>query len=177
MGRLRKLTNIMIGAGMIALAVLMCLWPEDGYLMVITIIGFTLVAGGIRGLYFYVTMARFMVGGKYILYRSVILMQFGFFTWSLNDVPKFYVILYLAVIHAFTGAVEMLNARESRQYGSPRYKRELIEGGINLLMAILCLIFIRHLKTAVFIYSSGLLWSGIMRINKAFRRQEMVYIR
>ena len=177
MSRFNRISNIVAGVVLIAMAAVISFSPEEGYLWIIMIIGATLIFSAVKDMWFFITMARFMVGGKFILYRSIILLQFGFFTWSLNDVPKVYVILYLAIVHAFTGLVDILDARESIMYKAPDYKKELFEGCFNLVIAVLCLIFIKYIRTAVWIYSSGLVWSGRVRIKKAVEKQEMVYIK
>ncbi len=155
----------------------MCVWPEDGYLFVVAVISLSMIVSGVNKILFYITMARFMVGGKYIWYMGFILLQLGFFTSSLDNVPKVYIMIYLIIINAFAGLIDILNAREALKYGSPAYKKELLKGVINLSMALLCIIFIRYMKAAVFIYCAGLFYSGAVRIHEAFRKKEMVYIK
>ncbi len=177
LSRFQKVVNCIRGGLAIIAAVYMCAWPEDGYLFVVAVIGLSMITSGVNKILFYITMARFMVGGKYILYMGIILLQFGFFTWSLDDVPKIYIMIYLIIINAFAGLIDILNARESLKYGSPAYKKELLKGVINLTMALLCIIFIKYMKAAVFIYSAGLFYSGAVRIQEVFEKKEMVYIK
>ena len=49
-------------------------------------------------------------------------------------------------------------------------------GLIWIVMAIICLVFIKKTWLAVIIYSLGLIYSGLMHIITAFRKNNMIYI-
>ncbi|MBR2547122.1 MAG: DUF308 domain-containing protein [Eubacterium sp.] len=175
----QKCRDVLIGLAMIAVSVIMVMDPGTGFYIVSIIVCFGLFFLGIKALIFYQTMARHMVGGRIQLYRGIILLDLGLFTLSLNSIPKAYLVLYLMGIHAFAGVVDILRARESKTMDSPGWKRSLMSGLGNLLMAVLCLVFGFMWKNAdavVYTYAAGLVYGGVLKIANAFKRTEVVYI-
>lgn len=175
MTKAQRILNIFAGLGMIAGALLFALFPTDAYRLITGILAVTLLIAGIRMLVFYIRMARHMVGGRTILYRAIIIIDLGVFTMSLTSIPLIYVVLYLAGLHLFTGAVDILRANEARGIEG-HWKLTLVHGVVNVLLAILCLVFLKSTIVAVEIYSAGLAWSGVIRIIQAFRKQAIVYV-
>ena len=159
---------------MIIVAGVMVEFADTAYIAILVFIGWGFLASGVGSLFYYFTMARFMVGGRRALYTGVILMDFGIITMSLSDVPGMYVLLYLAILHAFAGVIEILRARETRKNGSKHFKLKLSHGIIDVLLALCCIIFLRNTKLAVFIYCFGLTYSGIMYVISGFRRTAML---
>ena len=112
-----------------------------------------------------------------ILFWGVIMVDFAMLTGSLTDVPRFYIMMYLIVAHAFSGVIEVLRAMEAKtQVGGP-WKLKFSHGIVNFVIALLCLILIRRVNTAVVIFGLGLMYSGIMQIIGAFRRTTFVLIK
>ena len=122
-------------------------------------------------------MARYMVGGKESLYRGIIFLDFALFTMSLSDVPKVYVLMYLALVHAFSGLVDILRAIEAKRYSSKNWRLKLFHGILNVVVAASCFIFINNPNTSGLVYGLGLVYSGLLRIASAFRRTTFIYIR
>ena len=176
MTAVQRIKEVISGLFMLIGALLLLTDPEYGYLLVVYLLAFILLIMGIRRLYYYFTMARYMVDGKETLYRGVILFDFGALTGSLTYVPKFYVLFYLIGIHAFSGLVEILRAREARLQGASSWKLKLIHGMVDLLMAIICIMFINEGSIAVLIYAIGLAYSAVIKIISAFRKTRFVYI-
>ena len=176
MTKLQRAKSIMAGLIMILTSVIMFRYPADSYAFILFFIGTGFLVTGIGRLIYYFTMARYMVGGKMTLYMGVILVDFAVLTTSLVNVPKVYILVYLAVIHAFSGLIEVLRARETRQTGSGRFKLKFFHGILNISMALCCLIFINRTNTAIFVYCLGLAYSGLIRVITAFRRSTFVYI-
>ncbi len=178
MTKLRRVYSAIAGTLMIIAAVIMFRFSTDDltYSVIIVILGAGLLVSGLSTLIYYFTMARFMVGGKASLYRGVILVDFAVLTLSFSDIPRGYILVYLAVIHAFTGMVEILRANESRRYQSRRYMLKFLHGVINISIAISCIVYAKKTNTAVIIYCLGLVYSGIIRIFTAFRKETYVYI-
>lgn len=173
----QRVKSILFSLLMIAAAVLMVTFSDQSYNLILIFLGTGLFLSGIGTLFYYFTMARFMVGGKSMLGKGVLQVDFALLTMSLTDVPKFYVLMYLAGIHAFSGLVEILRANETRKNGSKNYKLKLAHGVLNVFMALCCIIFIKKTGTAVYIYCSGLIYSAILRIITAFRKSAIVYVR
>ena len=171
-----RIANIAVGLVLILLAVLLVLIPEDGYTIVAATLGILLVVYGIRNLIYYFSMAMHMVGGKLIFYYGVLTLDGGALILALNHVPSFYVMLYLIVIRAVTGAIDLLRAMEQKKAGLSSWKGMLLSGMIHLLVAVLCVVFIKSTTVAVYIYAAGLVYSAIRRILAAIRPPEVITI-
>ncbi len=174
MTKFQRLRRILFGILMIIVAGIMIEFADEAYMAILVFVGWGFMVSGIGMMFYYFTMARFMVGGRRALYNGVILMDFGIITMSLSDVPGMYVLLYLAILHVFAGVIEILRARETRKNGSKHFKLKLSHGIIDVLLAVCCIIFIKNTKIAVFIYSFGLIYSGIMYVISGFRRTAML---
>lgn len=161
---------------MILGAAIMLSDPQSGYMFVVLVLAVVLIVLGIKRLFYYFTMARFMVDGKESLYKGALLLDFGALTGSLSDVPQFYVLAYLIAIHAFAGLVEILRAREARSQGAKSWRFKMIHGIIDLVMAVICIMFINEESIAVLIYSIGIIYSAVLKITIAFRKTKFVYI-
>ena len=99
----QKLKNILLAVSMIIIGVAMLFYGEKAYMAIIGVVSLVLEVMGLRKLIFYFSMARYMVGGRNILFRGILLFDFGIFTGSLVWVPKGYILRYLAGTLAFSG--------------------------------------------------------------------------
>ena len=175
MTKLKRIINITTSIFMILFGMLLIASPNDTYVLVILVLSLTFALIGLKDLIYYFTMARFMVNGRLILFKGVILLDFGLVSASLIDMPKIYLILYLVVIHAFSGVVEILRAKESKNYGSS-WKLKLSHGIVNILLALCCMVFIKKTNIAIYIYAAGLIYSAAIRIITALRKTALIYI-
>ena len=174
----QRIRGVFVGVLMLVFAVILIVNPSDDiYMLLIIILALGLAISGIKDIIFYFTMARHMVGGKMILVQGVIVLDFAMLTGSLSDVPKFYVLLYLIGVHAFSGVVETLRALESKRAVDGPWKLKLCHGIVNFLLAASCLIFIKHADTALIIYGIGLMYSAVIRIITAFRKTAFMVIK
>lgn len=171
MSKFQKIRSILFAVGMIVSGLIVILDPKHGYSIVITILSAWLLLYGISTLIYFFSMARHMVGGKIILYKGIILTDFGCLTGSIVDIPRIYVIGYLVIIHAFSGLVEILRAFEQRRYGAKMIMK-LLHGIVNILMALACIVFIKQPATACIIYGLGIIYSAFMRITTALHRTD-----
>ena len=176
MTKARRVGNVLTGLFIFVLGGLLALDPWHAYKVVILILGTTMLFAGVRSLVYYFTMARHMVGGRTVLYRAVIVLEIGLFSFSLTNIPFVFVILYLAAIHGFSGFVDIMRAREARILQAGSWKLNFSTGLINVIMAVLCLIFLGTPTVAVEIYAFGLIYSAVIRIIQAFRKTAVVYI-
>lgn len=173
----QRVRSILFGIATFIAAILFIIFPDDGaYGLVIMTLSLGLTIRGLKCIIFYFTMARHMVGGKMILVQGVIILDFALFTGSISDVPKIYILLYLIGIHAFSGVIEVLRAMESKRTVAGHWKLKFSHGLVDFLLAILCMVFIRHQNTSLLIYSLGLLYSSVMRIINAFRKTTFILI-
>ncbi len=158
------------------LGIIMLSIPDYGYRIVLLIISLYLLITGYQSLFYYLSMARFMVDGRLILVKSVILLDFGFMAGSLTDVPRIYIMIYLMVMHTFMGVVMILRSFEERQYGAKSWKLKMIHGIVDLSIVVLCIVFISNNSTVVIIFATGLIYSSIIRIITGFRKSSFLYV-
>jgi uncharacterized membrane protein HdeD (DUF308 family) len=91
----------------------------------------------------------------------------------------FYLILYLAALHGFAGVVEVLRSIERKNIGDAGWTWTLASGVTDLLVAAVAIIgglYNNSSRVVVFIYAAGIIYSACIRIARAFRRTEIVYI-
>ncbi len=176
MTRFQKISSFLQGIVMICMALLIPSFPEYSYDIILTIISIGFMFYGLKSLIYYFTMARYMVGGRSVLYKAVILIDFGYFTFTMTYVNSLYILIYLAILHAITGMIELLRARESVNYGSKSWKLKFFHGLINVLMAVACVAFVHRTNVGVYIYCAGLIYSALIRIMTAFRKTTFIYI-
>ena len=177
MTKLQKLKNASFGLIMVITAVIMAKYPRDAYEFVIAFMTMGFFISGVATLGYYFTMARYMVGGRLIHYRGVVLFDFALITGALVDVPRIYVLIYLATIHLFSGLVEILRSNEARGNGGKSWRLKLVHGLVDMVVAIGCIVLARKTNTAVYVYCFGIFYSGIIRVIQAFRKTTFVYIR
>ncbi len=173
----KRITNVIIGVVMLLMGAVLILVPSEGLPFVALILSVSLVVYGVRMLVYYVKMARHMVGGRLMLYIAVIVLDFGVFVWTLSDIPKIYIVLYMVAIHAFSGAIDIMRGIEAKRYHASSWRLSFISGVVNIAVAILSIVFIRSVNVIVILYALGLIYSAITRIISAFRRTAIVYIR
>ncbi len=172
----QRIKNVLIGILIILGAVILIAFPEEGIVITASILSISLFVYGIKTLIYYITMTRHMVGGRIMLYLAVVVLDLGMFTMMLTNIPKMYIALYLVVVYAFSGAIDILRALEAKKYQAPSWRFSLISGIINVVIAILCIVFIGSTNMIVYLYSAGLIYSAIVRIITAFRKTAIVYI-
>ncbi|MBQ9632676.1 MAG: DUF308 domain-containing protein [Lachnospiraceae bacterium] len=172
----QRFENVIRGITAIVCSGLLMRYPREGYKYVAMIISLTLMVKGLMSLVKYFTLTRYMVGGRASLYWGVLILDFGAFTYTISDESRFHVVIYLMIIHAFTGMIDLMRALESRSLGSPSWRMKACQGAVNIMMVLFSVIFVRSVRMLVYLYSLGLIYSGVMRILSTFRKTDMVYI-
>ena len=140
MTNMQRVKKVLAGLLMLVCCAALVTDPEFGFYFVALILSISLLLYALRSLIYYFTMARHMVGGKSILFRGIIVLDLAVFTLSMVDDPKLYIILYLLGIHAFSGLMGILQALEARRYQSPAWRRSMLSGAVNLVIAVLAVI-------------------------------------
>ena len=176
MSLFQRVQNIVIGLCMLIGAAVLILWPEDGSLFIMLFLAVSLIIRGISELIYYFAMARYMVGGKLILFIGDVFFDFGFFTLSLSDESKLFVVAYLLGFHAFAGLVNVLRALEAKRYNSDAWKINMAQGVVSILIALASLVYAGDEVMLVYFYCAGLIYSAVLRIYSVFRRTAIVYI-
>ena len=175
MTKFQRVKEIFYGIAIILAALLMICSPSDGYIIIIAILSLWFTFRGLSTIIYYLTMSRFMVGGRESLFMGVIMMDFGILTGTFTSIPHYYVLLYLVAMHGFSGVVEILRAMEARNTGAS-WRLKMSHGIIDFAMAMICIIWLKQPNVTVIIYSVGLLYSAILRIISACRKTKLVYI-
>ena len=92
MTRLQKIRNSLFGIAMMVVAVVMAYKPKDAYASVIVFMALGFFVSSVATLGYYFTMAKYMVGGRMILYRGVVLFDFailgGVYAEVIGNMPR-----------------------------------------------------------------------------------------
>lgn len=172
----RRATEFLIGLFMIIAGIILIVLPVEGYRIVVKTILVLFVARGLKLLFYYFAMARFMVGGMWILYKGIIYVDLGIFLLRLSSEPKLYVILYLVGGLGFYGILHIVRATEAKSAGNSSWKYQMILGCAVLIFAIVCLFFINDIRVLTFIFSIGIINSGISHIVNSLRNSAIIYV-
>ncbi len=176
MTRLQRVNSVFVALVMIIISGVIIFLPRDGYQIVMAIIWLSFVLAALRAFVYYFTMARNMNGGKIILYRALILTDLAVFTAAASTIPRSSVIAYLSILFGFSGLVDLLRGFESRKKGMPHWDFNFIQGGVNLVLAAVCLRFLASGRMVELLYSVSLLNAAVLRLIAAFRRSAIIYI-
>ena len=179
MDRFRRILNVLAGIGMILTAALiLAMDSEHGLKLALIIIQTGMTVRGLNSLLYYLKLARFMVGGKNVLYRGMIYLDLGVVAGSIFDNAIVYTVVYIALLHVFSGAVSVLRARESKKIGG-HWRLKMVYGVTGILLAaavVISGVIYKSPDITTYIYSGGLIYQAALRIAGAFRRTEIVYI-
>lgn len=161
----------------LGLAIIM-IKTEYAMSLALACIGIGMTLRGFNSLYYYLTMAKNMVGGKLVLYWGIIYLELGLLSSTLSGHPSIFAIVYIAILLGFSGVVSILRANESRKAGG-HWRLRLSYGAAEVLMtaAIIVSGAVYHETTAaLYIYGAALIYSAALRMVSAFRRADIVYI-
>lgn len=175
----QRISKIITGVLLAIAGLLFILLDDEKYTLLLAGIIIYLLFCGIKMMIYYLTMARLMVGGKSILYKSVILLDLAVFTASFTSLSPLYLILYLVGIYIAAGVLDILRSLEAKKLDAPEWKIKFASGLFNILLgaaAGVSWLLFRSAEVSTFIYGGGLIWSGITGIASAFRRTKSVYI-
>lgn len=176
MSRIRRVWSIISAIIMILSGIILIIIPDAGMTLIAFGLSVFLIGRGLKFITYYFSMARLMVGGKSILLIGVFLFDFGIFTLTVLNHPRLIVIIYLLAGHLFDGVVNTVKSIREKKEKAGSWKRDLAEGIIHVILAILCIAFINNIEVLVVIYSLGLFYSALTRISAALRRTAIVYI-
>lgn len=176
MNILQRVLSIVTAILLASAGVILIMVNSLGIYIVAFMLCAVLVIIGVRSLIYYISMARHKIGGRTLLYTSVIILDMGIFMFYLADAPKVYIVLYLFGTHAFSGLVNILRALEAKKYNAAHWRLKLAYGIVNIAVGVACVIFVRHIEISVMIFAGGLFYSAVMRVINAFRKTSVVYI-
>lgn len=179
MNKFQRIKNIFFGISLISFAILLLLIPEESFSAIVSILCLSLLLYGFKLLWYYVSMARHMVGGKSFLYQSIIVLDLALFTLSVISMSSFYIMIYLMGVYAFAGAIDILRALEAKKNRSPYWKMKFSSGCIRVIATIALFIpgiILQKTDILVYGYCLNLVYAAVMRIISAFRRTAIIYI-
>lgn len=178
MSFLHRIVNIILGSLMLALGVVLAMFPKLGIYVVALVLLLGLFAYGFKLLFYYFTMARYMVSGKSSLVQGIIILDVGLFTASLITTGRTVTVIYLLAVFLFYGVIDILRAVEKKHVGA-QWRLKLASGIVKVLLALgltaAGLIF-RSESIPVYGYCVVLAYSAAERLVSAFRKQSIVYI-
>lgn len=175
MGKLKRIWNVISGFLIILFALTCMLIPEDAFLLIALIIAILLIVRGLGRVFYYLTMAHHMVGGKIILVYGLLMFDLGVFLGSIAEESAMIITIYLTVGHLIAGGINVVKSVRSRKEGFS-WRMDMVQGTINILIALICIIFINSVDILVYVYSAGLIYLACVRIASAFRKTAIVYI-
>ena len=170
----QRIRSFMAGIGMLLAVLILLLAGNNGVSLIVLILAFSLILRGVRSLIYYLSMARFMVGGLTSFFAGVFLIDFGIVSISLADEARIYIFLYLAGWNS--GLISLLRARESFRNRGRSWIMNALFGIVNIAILVCCFIYWKSPATLASLYCAGLAYSGFLKIINAFRRTEIVYI-
>lgn len=176
MTKMQRIENIAVALLLIVFAIILITIPIEGYLIVFTLVSVSWLLQSIRLFFYYFTMARFMVGGRRVLLKATIFFDLALVLFSMSDIPKIYVMIYLVVGMIFVNMVEILRAMDAKRCGNHHWKFRMFAGITGIVLAVICLINYKSANLAGYIYAVELAYSAIVRIANSFRRTKIVYI-
>ena len=179
MTKLQRFASFMGGFFTVLFGLLLYMAPFMGIDLISSVMTLSLLFLGIKGLFFYASMSRHMVGGEYSLYYGIIMTVLGVIALLLKSFPAIYVMIYLLVIHSSYGIVDIIVALQARKLKSRSWRIKMLTGLGNLSLGILAIYFGitgEDVFMVVYIYALGMAYTGIMRMANAFRRTAVPYI-
>ena len=176
MTRWKKIKSVISASFTIICSLILMANPKSGAIIIIGVLSLALLIYGFRTIIYYFTMARLMVDGKIILYKGLIIFEFGMLVNTLAIIPKVYVMIYLMIGFIFAGVVDIMRALESKSYNVGAWKLQISRGIINVSIGLACLFNLNSVHTMVYICCAGWIYSAIVKIINSFRQSGMVYI-
>ncbi len=175
MSGLRRILHIFIAALMIFGAYIMVA-SNEGYAIIVLILGLTFMVRGFAKIFFYISMARFAVGGKSILISGIFFLDIGAFTITLSNIPKSFIMFYLLGVYFISGGILLLRGLERKKVGAG-WKFHLIRGLINIGLASTCFFTYTNFPViVVWLFAASIVYSAIMRIINALRKTAIIYV-
>ncbi|MBR2793509.1 MAG: DUF308 domain-containing protein [Solobacterium sp.] len=112
-GRIKMILSSLL---MIFSAFLLIISQEDAFDVIAALLSIYLIAYAIREFHYFFTLARFMVGGKYLFYRAILALDFGIFAVTMTRMPSEIILFFLCASFIFTGVIDILKSMDSKKW-------------------------------------------------------------
>ena len=176
MSKTRRVWNIILAVLNIQGALILMLVPDIAFLLIAIFVGFMLMGRGLKYLFYYMTQANHMVGGKRVLLVGLFLFDFGVFVTMLVDEPQAIMIVYVVAIHLVAAVINIIRTVGNKKDGNPGWKIDFAQFFGNLAQVVLCLVFIGHVEIPVYIYCIGEIYGSILKIISSCKKTAIVYV-
>ena len=168
-----RILNLLHAIALIFLIMLLLAIPDIAPQLIAGVLGLTLIVLGIRSLISYVVTFRHMIRGKLTLYMGVLTLDMGLLIMHVQSNSRLIILIFLLGFRLFSGAINLAQALQSRKIGG-QWRFKAVTGILNLGIALVGLLFIRHTETLIYIYSIGLAFSAVEKIIAAFRKPVLI---
>lgn len=175
MTNVQRLGNFLLSLFMIVCGVALLTDPQNGIYVVELVLAAAFFLYGVRKLVYYLTTARHMVGGLSILFIGVIAIDVSVFALTVVEDPRFSLVLFLVCFNLYTGILSIARGIESRLFESG-WKLNVLHGLINLVLAVLSIVFVGSDQILVAIFCIVLFYNAITRLVSVFKPTEIIYI-
>ncbi|MBO7451593.1 MAG: DUF308 domain-containing protein [Clostridiales bacterium] len=176
MSKIKRILTVFSGFLLIVFALTILFIPEDAFWLASFVIAFILLVKGIIHIFYYLSMAHHMVGGKIILFYGIFMFDLGVFAVSISDKSRWIIIIYLIAGHLIAGGIETVKAIRSMKEGHTNWKFDITRGIINILIAGVCILCIDSANMLILIFSVSMIYIAIVEIVSAFKKTAVVYI-
>lgn len=174
MGSTKRVFVLCKGISELVASIVILVYPE-GYRWVVWALIVSLLLYSLKQLFYYFSMARYMVDGMGILYKGIFLMDLGIFALSLSNVPQRSVMLYLTIGLSLSGYLDIMESLDSKKLeGAWRY--HFLYGLGKIAIAFMGIIFLGSTQIMSYIFCAGLIHSAISDIVSTFRKTAIIYI-
>ena len=171
-GRIKMILSSLL---MIFSAFLLIISQEDAFDVIAALLSIYLIAYAIREFHYFFTLARFMVGGKYLFYRAILALDFGIFAVTMTRMPSEIILFFLCASFIFTGVIDILKSMDSKKMGGS-WRLRFAKGALTILFSALCMVFLRTPDTAISLLVFNLLYNAVIRIITALKPANIMAI-
>lgn len=176
MTKLQRVKNFIMGFLLLLWAALLIIDPKDGYVWVLIIMDILLVLQAIRGLTYYFSLARFMVDGRRVLYKTLFILDLAIFANFLVNIPSGMLVIYITYIVGFAGVVSIFNAFQALKIKSKAWVKKLIYGIVEFGICVLSIRFIKNMEVMAYVYAAVIIYLAITKIADAFKKSAIMYV-
>ena len=178
MTKIKRIKTVIAGLLTILMAFLLILLPE-AMPVIVFFIGVYLLMFGIHLLGFYSKLARYMVGGKFIMYFGFIMLNLGVFTITMADKHKAIVILYLLILLGVAGGVDVFRGIEEKRNADKLWFTKFAWGITEIILAILPVVYGFRSdggeKVVIVVFALVLIYKGVWKIVDGFKKSAIIY--
>ncbi|MCF0145433.1 MAG: hypothetical protein HUJ73_02480 [Eubacterium sp.] len=164
-----KIFNVVLGVAITLCGILLLCDPRGMHQYIMIILAVSLFVAGGKKLIYFIVLAKYMVGGWFIMARALITISLGVLallsiSWSL-----LYGFIYLQLAVAFEGGKFIYSALELRKMALRYWWFRMVVGIAIIVICIICACCIATLRRYVLtLFGINLITIGVVRISDLF---------